>query len=928
MKNFTTYPKSLLATIILFIGLSVYSSSIAQDTIPPQAICKNAVLELDNNGQASLTAAMIDNGSYDENGAVTFELSQTEFGCDHVGANTVSLIVRDAAGNASTCTATVNVENTDINLLVQEGFEILIKSNVVFENDFENPFHTNFKNCAPDFAQNLVKELYGDIFDQQWTVETMQINGPAGQYHDPQGVGGDYCLGMLGRIQDDKIAFTFDRKDLDFVNLRMDVSAIDVPKCGGPFGVNVPKFNFKLYNTPSGVWNFNKPGTLLDEKNAQGTVPGPTPYTFNWQEIQVGFDASGATNGFVTMVIDQIFSSGYAALDNFLISSSTDTAKYTNQVLVTEGQTAWLRGSFTPGIAKNATIYSSIGTATIDNENGTWYWEYATTDGPNETQDVELTISNACQSESFNFELIVSNVAPELASPIQSSTQEDCNYIAFTGSFFDPGLDTISISATEGTVTWQGQKEGTWVWTSDSLYLPGSHSVLLEAVDEDGDASSLEISFSVGAYNSGLSCSDISLDLDDNGNASLSVENIWQADEPCKIERVWLSKTDFSCSEAAQQSVEIYAEDYTGNIDTCSFLVNLNQQALSLDFETSNYNGYGVTCPGASNGFIAVNTANACGEVTYTWSDGQSDATRTGLSAGEYTVTVIDASGATSSQVINLSAPSTMNLSITGEATVYLGYAPAECSDLVSTVSGGNAPYTYKWSTGSSSASINVCPKNTSTYTLTVTDQNGCSVSASKTVCVIDARAGGGGKGKEKVYVCHNGKVTLSIPDEAVINGHLQHGCRLGRCSDIPCENSSSEGVSALAQNGGDQMAGLDSDEEISNSETESSLTSAVDQSVADKSKEEAIDLNFFSVYPNPSNGKFFVGGNQAYGDVELRIADVSGKTIKSIAVKADPISGVYREELNLNDIKSGLYSVSVRSADSVIGYQQITILK
>ena len=72
-------------------------------------------------------------------------------------------------------------DTVPLDMEVVEGHESLILSNVLFNNDFENPFHTNFVNCSPDFAQNLVSSLYGDIFDQQWTVETMQINGPQNQ---------------------------------------------------------------------------------------------------------------------------------------------------------------------------------------------------------------------------------------------------------------------------------------------------------------------------------------------------------------------------------------------------------------------------------------------------------------------------------------------------------------------------------------------------------------------------------------------------------------------------------------------------------------------------------------------------------------------------------------------------------------------------
>ncbi|WP_170227118.1 SprB repeat-containing protein [Luteibaculum oceani] len=374
---------------------------------------------------------------------------------------------------------------------VTDGPESLILSNVLFQNDFENPKHTNFVNCSPDFAQNLVSSLYGDIFDQQWTVETIQINGPENQYQDPQGIGGNYCLGMLGRIQDDKIAITIDRKDLDLINLRLNVSAIDVPRCGGPFGVDIPKFNFKLYDTPSGIWDFNNRGSLLDEEEAEGTTPGITPFIFNWAEIDLHFNAEDASAKHVTLLIDQIHQSGYAALDNFLVSSSTDSNKFTNQLTVLEGDTAWLIGSSTKDVIKNATISSSIGTASIDAATGEWYWEFVAIDGPDESQMVSVSIENDCEIEEFEFILTVKNVAPTVAS--NENIISTCGLANGTGTFFDPGRDTVTLASNLGNISYDIGKEGSWSWTSNNLNPNVDSLLILYATDSDGASDSLVI---------------------------------------------------------------------------------------------------------------------------------------------------------------------------------------------------------------------------------------------------------------------------------------------------------------------------------------------------------------------------------------------------------------------------------------------------
>src|SRR5204863_6034114 len=66
-------------------------------------------VQLDANGQATIIPAQIDNGSTDACGIASLSLSQTNFDCTNIGANTVTLTVTDNNGNTSTCTATVSV---------------------------------------------------------------------------------------------------------------------------------------------------------------------------------------------------------------------------------------------------------------------------------------------------------------------------------------------------------------------------------------------------------------------------------------------------------------------------------------------------------------------------------------------------------------------------------------------------------------------------------------------------------------------------------------------------------------------------------------------------------------------------------------------------------------------------------------------------
>src|SRR5690606_30422742 len=83
-----------------------------EDNIAPIAICVNDfTVELDENGQAVITAADIDNGSFDSCSDVALEISQTSFDCSNLGENVVTLTVTDSNGNVNNCTTTVTVED-------------------------------------------------------------------------------------------------------------------------------------------------------------------------------------------------------------------------------------------------------------------------------------------------------------------------------------------------------------------------------------------------------------------------------------------------------------------------------------------------------------------------------------------------------------------------------------------------------------------------------------------------------------------------------------------------------------------------------------------------------------------------------------------------------------------------------------------------
>ena len=120
------------------------------------------------------------------------------------------------------------------------------------------------------------------------------------------------------------------------------------------------------------------------------------------------------------------------------------------------------------------------------------------------------------------------------------------------------------------------------------------------------------------------------------------------------------------------------------------------------------------------SGAIDLTIIGATGEIMYLWNDGNTDADRQNLPAGDYTVTVTDALGCTASASFTLiMTGSDLNLTLQPQnATCGASNGGAEY-----TITGGTPPFIVKLD-GVTVVEITNLPPGT--YTVSVTDLNGC----------------------------------------------------------------------------------------------------------------------------------------------------------------------------------------------------------
>jgi hypothetical protein len=113
---------------------------------------------------------------------------------------------------------------------------------------------------------------------------------------------------------------------------------------------------------------------------------------------------------------------------------------------------------------------------------------------------------------------------------------------------------------------------------------------------------------------------------------------------------------------------------------------------------------------------------------TYAWSNGATSQNLTGITAGSYTVTITDANGCKNINTTSVTDNSSVNVTFNSQNPT----SGNSNGSIAANPTGGATPYSYNWSTGSTSASITNLAAGT--YTVTITDQTGCIRVASVTL--------------------------------------------------------------------------------------------------------------------------------------------------------------------------------------------------
>jgi hypothetical protein len=187
--SFTCVDLGLNTVVLTVTDISNNSSTVLAtvnvlDTIKPVATTSNITVHLNAIGQATITPAMINNGSTDNCTIGQLSLNTILFTCANRGTNTVVLTVTDGSGNSSSANATVTVldtvrpnvvVNNNLNLYLNNSGSTSLTTAQVNNGSNDNCGITNFflsktNFTAADLGLNIVSFTATDASGNSSTV--------------------------------------------------------------------------------------------------------------------------------------------------------------------------------------------------------------------------------------------------------------------------------------------------------------------------------------------------------------------------------------------------------------------------------------------------------------------------------------------------------------------------------------------------------------------------------------------------------------------------------------------------------------------------------------------------------------------------------------------------------------------------------------
>jgi subtilisin-like proprotein convertase family protein len=310
---------------------------------------------------------------------------------------------------------------------------------------------------------------------------------------------------------------------------------------------------------------------------------------------------------------------------------------------------------------------------------------------------------------------------------------------------------------------------------------------------------------------------------------------------------------------------------------------------------TASANSTATACV-ANSGTASATVGGGTAPYSYFWSNGNVNSTQSGLSSGNYTVTVTDANGCVQTAQTNISIPASASLSASASPASCYGLSNASIS---LNVSGGTAPYSFNWSNGANTQNVNNIPAGI--YSVTVTDANSCAGTSTVTVSEPAALS------SSATFINSSGTNDGSI-DLSVTGGTAPYSFVWNNAATTEDLNGLAAGtynVTVTDANG---------------CQTTQSVTLII---VAIEGIET---VEQFVVMPNPSNGEFTIQVDLAMlQNLKVELVDVLGRSLR---VWNFSETDQLRIPVDISEQAGGMYLVILRTEDGKLMTRKVSVTK
>lgn len=355
------------------------------------------------------------------------------------------------------------------------------------------------------------------------------------------------------------------------------------------------------------------------------------------------------------------------------------------------------------------------GSATASGSGGTGMLSYLWSDPAGQTSPIAINLAAGTYTVTMTDAegcSITESVTITEPDPINLSTAEqdaDCNGAATGRATVLPSGGTTPYG-----YEWSDPMNQTTATANDLL--AGTYTVTV--TDDNGCIATTTVTIEEPpAIDLVTSTTDAACNGDASGTATVIASGgsggftyIW--DDPA-------GQTDPTAINIPAGTYNVTVTDSEGCSETAIAIVT---EASAVDVTPSQVD---ILCNGDATGSATVVPAGGTLPYTFLWNDlnGTTDPTATGLTAGNYSVTITDGSGCNTIQGFTITEPDAIVLSMDETAAICNGEATGTATV---SVTGGTPGYTYLWNDPSGQTDAQATGLLAGTYTVTVTDLNNC----------------------------------------------------------------------------------------------------------------------------------------------------------------------------------------------------------